>query len=254
MQVIVDGEAPQSRITIVKRVTSGIGRDTNVGREKAPTMTFIDGGFGEANNPSKEAFYEVTTSNKTIGTFVSIGTGRESPDKFHRTLKRLIKTSFAAVGDPEVAHGLMLNKSQEQGFSYFRLNEPDGLPDVDFDEWRPRGSGRRTRQKIKEAFQGWAINPKVAAELQKCALELVRRRRLRTTDKSQWERYSLVAYFDCKEDNCREDSTKRWYNRNDFQSHLMDDHKMNEGEDLQKAILSHRGTWKYKPSSNGGLN
>lgn len=217
-------------------------------------MTFIDGGFGEANNPSKEAFYEVTLSNKTISTFVSIGTGREVPNKFSRGLRRLIQTSFAAVGDPEVAHQFMSDQSKQLGFQYFRLNEPGGLPDMAFDEWKPRNSGERTKQKIRDAFHNWfAEHPEVAADLHKCALELVRRRRLRTADESHWERYALGAYFDCQEDNCPDAGSKRWYNRNDFQSHLMNDHKMEEGVDLQNALNSHRRIWRYKPRNNGGL-
>jgi hypothetical protein len=254
MQVVVDGDTPHPKGSFITRVTT-IRRDPNAGFEttRAP-MTFIDGGFGEANNPSKEAFYEVTTStNKTISTFVSIGTGRERPNKFQKGLKRLVKTSFAAVGDPEVAHQFMSDQSKQHGFSYFRLNEPDGLTDMEFDEWKPRNSGKRTQQKIREAFQRWALDPKVIEDLRNCALELVRRRRLRTADESQWERYALEAYFDCREDNCSEDGATRWYSRNEFQSHLIKDHKMKEGIDLQKAIRSYRTIWKYKARTNGGL-
>ena len=253
MRVVVDGDAPQPKGTLLQKVRS-FGRETVVEAERKHPVTFIDGGFGEANNPSKEAFHEVETSNEKIGTFVSIGTGRGKVDKFHTGLRRLVQASFAAVGDPEPAHLSMLRESQnpDHGFGYFRLNEPNGLPDLDFDEWKPKRNGNKTRKKILDAFQRWAIDPKVSASISHCALELVRRRRLRTADESQWERFALEVFFDCKEDKCPQPSDKRWYNKNDFQSHLMEDHKMEEGPELQAALRSHRRVWRYKPPPNGG--
>lgn len=255
MQVFLDDEAPQPKGSFLKKALTWGHPAPVLPLPTSRPVTFIDGGFGPANNPSKEAFDEVTSSNERIGTFVSIGTGRGSADKFQTGLRRFIQAGMAAVGDPEPAHHAMLKESQHKdlGFGYYRFNEHNGLPDLDFDEWKPRSSGTRTQQKIREAFQRWYLDPKVTASIQKCALELVRRRRLRTADESQWERYAVKAYFDCREDGCSKPTDMRWYNRNDFRSHLIADHGMREGGDLNKAIRAHRIVWKYKPRGNGGM-
>jgi hypothetical protein len=211
-------------------------------------VTFIGACFGDSTNPSKEAFYEVTTLKETIGTFVSIGTGTGGrSNKFSASLISRLSAGIKIVGDHETAHLDTQSLSQEHGFGYFQLNEYGGLTDLGFDEWEPRTSGRQTRQKILLAFQKWSINPTVLDMLRRCAHELVRRRRLRARDASRWERFALKAFFDCTEDNCRQPGNKRWYNRNDFQRHLVEDHKMKEGPDLQKIINKYREIWRYKP-------
>jgi hypothetical protein len=252
MQVYFDDEIPLLGGSFFRRTFTF---HQTAATETSRPVTFIDGGLGPANNPSKEAFDEVTTANERIGTFVSIGTARGSANKFERGVLRFIKAGIAAAGDPEPPHKDVLKESQheEHGFSYFRFNEHDGLPDLEFDEWKPRSTGKRTQQKIREAFQRWALDPRVTASIQKCALELVRRRRLRTADESQWERYAIKAYFDCNENSCPQKGDKRWYNRNDFRDHLMKDHKMTEGLDLENAIRSHGRAWRYKPKGNGGI-
>jgi hypothetical protein len=159
---------------------------------------------------------------------------------------------MAAVGDPEPPHHEMLAKAKEVGFSYFRLNEFDGLPDLDFDEWKPRRSGRQTQDKIKSAYQRWVSIPEIQEKFQKCAIDLVRRRRLRTADGSQWERYAVQVYFDCGEMNCPGEVEKRWYNRNDFHQHLVMDHKLEQDARLEAAIQRDRKAWRYKAPENGG--
>jgi hypothetical protein len=254
MQEAIDNTPPPPRLTLISRISTISFNRRQTGSPATVPVTFIDGGFGEANNPSTEAYNEIITSNERIGTLVSIGTARGKGDKFETGLRRLIAATFAVVGDPEPSHLTMLKESKEKGFGYYRLNEPNGLPDLQFDEWKPRKNGSRTQQKILAAYQRWAADPKVLVQLQMCAMDLVRRRRLRTADESQWERYSIKAYFDCQETKCPKKGDKRWYSRNDFQNHLMVDHGMQEGEDLQKTILSHRKVWRYKPQGNGARN
>jgi hypothetical protein len=252
---MVDDDSPQRRKTLLSRVTS-FGKSPSPEHETSRPVTFIDGGFGEANNPSKEAFYEVTTNNEQIGTFVSIGTGRGKVDKFHKGLRRLVPAAFAAVGDPDPAHAALQKESQnvQSKFGYYRLDEPNGLGDLEFDEWKPRKNGNRTRKRIEDAFRAWAIDPKVSENLQRCALELVRRRRLRTADESEWERYAVEAFFDCEEGNCQQPGDKRWYKRSDFQHHLLTDHGIADEHKLQEKAQICRKMWRYKPPSNGGTN
>jgi hypothetical protein len=250
MQVYLNDERPQPRPSLIKRVTGF--------NQKAPPptisrpVTFIDGGFGPANNPSKEAWEEVISSNERVGTFVSIGTGRGRTNRFHTGILQFIKAGMAAVGDPEPPHQEMEASAKENGFSYFRLNEVDGLSDLDFDEWKPRKSGRQTQEKIQKAYQSWISKPDVQESFRRCALDLVRRRRLRTADESRWERFAVQVYFDCGENNCPGEVGKRWYNRNEFRHHLLTDHRLEQNARLDAAIRRDKKTWRYKGPENGG--
>jgi hypothetical protein len=252
MQVFVNDEVPEPRPGLLKRATSAL---TFKAKVPSPTtsrpVTFIDGGFGPANNPSKEAWEEVTSSNERVGTFVSIGTGRGKTSRFHTGLRRFIKAGMAVVGDPEPPHYEMEAKAKEHGFGYFRFNEFNGLPDLDFDEWHPRKSGRQTKDKIQNAYQRWIAIPEVQESFRRCAIDLVRRRRLRTADESQWERYAVKTYFDCGEDSCPGEVGKRWYNRNEFRQHLVIDHMLEHDMSLDAAIRRDRKTWRYKAPDNG---
>lgn len=254
MQVFLDGDPPQTT-PFLGRIRTRVSSWREPEECPEPTrrpVTFIDGGFGEANNPSNEVFWEVTTLNEKIGTFVSIGTGKGNPNRFHTGLRPLIHTSFAVAGDPEPAHSAMQAHKSNHGFSYFRLNQPNALANLEFDEWKPRKSGCRTKRKIQDSFRAWAVSPQVQADINRCAQELVRRRRLRTADFSKWERYASGAFFDCEEDDCPKTGDKRWHNRDDFKNHLINDHQMEEGEQLQNIINLHRREWTYKPPGNGG--
>ncbi|KAH7342725.1 acyl transferase/acyl hydrolase/lysophospholipase [Rhexocercosporidium sp. MPI-PUGE-AT-0058] len=258
MQVSLSDESPEPSKFPFKRILTGLAPPKPSPTTSRP-VTFIDGGFGPANNPSKEAFHEVTLSNERIGTLVSIGTGRGSADKFHTRLLKFVKNGISAVGDPLPADQSMKfeSKRKDHEFGYFRFNEHNGLPDLDFDEWRPKASGNRTQTKIREAFHRWSVDPKVTDAIRLCAIELVERRRLRTADESRWERYATKSYFDCKEDQCTEASDKRWYARDEFRDHLRREHRCMEEEDnLEEIIQRHRTAWRYKPpqAGNGGIN
>jgi hypothetical protein len=252
MQVFLNDEVPEPRPGLIRRVTGSFPL-----KPKAPPpttsrpVTFIDGGFGPANNPSKEAWEEVTSSNEKVGTFVSIGTARGRTNRFHTGLLQFVKAGIAAVGDPEPPHHEMVAKAKEEGFGYFRLDEFNGLPDLNFDEWKPRRSGRQTQDKIQNAYQRWVSQPAVQQTFQRCAIDLVRRRRLRTADKSQWERYAVQVYFDCGEINCPAKAGERWYNRNEFRQHLAADHQLEHDANLNAAILRDRKTWRYTAPENG---
>jgi hypothetical protein len=251
MQAFLNDEPPQPTVGLLRRATTAFTARAPSAATSRP-VTFIDGGFGPANNPSKEAWEEVDSSKEQVGTFVSIGTGRGSTTRFHTGLRRFIKAGMAAVGDPEPPHHEMKAKAKKYGFGYFRFNEFDGLPDLDFDEWSPRKSGRQTKGKIQNAYQRWVSTPEVQESFRRCAIDLVRRRRLRTADKSQWERYALKTYFDCGEESCPGDVEKRWYNRNEFRQHLVIDHGLEQDGSLDRAIQRDKRIWRYKAPENGG--
>jgi hypothetical protein len=211
--------------------------------------TFIDAGFSPVNNPAEEAYHEVTTSNQPIGTFVSVGTARRMPYRSGRGFGTKVKGGLDALGDTEDVHS-RINKeasSVDKGFSYFRFNQPNALSDVDLDEWIPGSSGRKTLEKMDTAFNAWAMQPDIQAEFQKCALELVRRRRLRTADASRWERFALGSFFVCPRDDCTDAGNTKWLGRAEFVAHLMAAHDEDSDPAHIKAIADDCKTdWAYK--------
>lgn len=219
-------------------------------RNDKSIATFIDGGWGQTNNPSEEAYHEIITSNETIGTFVSVGTGRRTTDRWKSGLKNRILGLVDEATNPEISHRRVhaLSNQEGNGFQYYRFNELNALPDTDFDEWQPRSIGTRTRRKIEDAFRNWALQNDVQADFQNCAAELVRRRRLRTIDTSRWERYALGSCFDCKAKNkvCPAPADKRWYDRQEFQTHLVEAHDASS-TNINQTVEQCRTVWAYKP-------
>jgi hypothetical protein len=226
--------------------TTATAADTRRRPNASPMATFVDGGYGEANNPAEEAYYEVKTFNDNVGTFVSIGTARRFTNRFNSGVRSTARAAFDALGDPEQAHIKMESLSGRFGFSYFRFNEQDALATTEFDEWNPKSSGRKTQDKILRAFQEWFMHPHIQMQFQNCARELVRRRRLRTADTSRWERHALGSCFDCKE-NCKETGNRRWKYRAEFEDHLRSaQHQVTPNRPIDQIVQESRTLWAYK--------
>jgi hypothetical protein len=235
-------------VAVTRRTT--LGRLTGSARERRTrSHTFIDGGFGLTNNPAEEAYHEVITSNHCIETFVSIGTGRRTTDRFGTGLVKTVSAAVEALGDPEAAHVNMTPKSEgEEGaekFHYFRFNKPDALPTIDFDEWKPRSNGDKTLETMRGAFQAWALEPEIQKSFQECAAQLVRRRRLRTVDSSRWERFALGSYFICPGKRCPDAGNKKWENRTEFQNHLVAAHG-EQPANIREVADKFQKIWVYK--------
>jgi hypothetical protein len=233
-----------------RRATTVNPADSRKKPKNRQMATFIDGGYGAANNPAEEAYHEVTTNNERVGTFVSVGTGRRFTNRFNPGVINTARGAFDALGDPELAHEKVdaLSRERESGFSYFRFNEQHALADTEFDEWIPKSSGQKTVDKIELAFQRWAIEPDIQIHFQICAKELVRRRRLRTADTSRWERYAWGSSFDCKE-NCRETGDMWWKYRAEFEEHLRSaQHQVTPSRPIDQIVKESRTMWAYKPA------
>lgn len=150
------------------------------------------------------------------------------------------------MGDTEEVHSFLKGRAERDSFQYFRFNEPEVLADMDFDEWKPRKNGRKSIKKMDHAFSIWAVKPEVVQQLQRCAYQLVRRRRLRVAaDPSLWEAFALGSHYDCGRGGCPEPVTRRWYMRREFEQHLRDGHELHE-EVLKEQADTHRTIWEYK--------
>lgn len=217
-----------------------------------PAATFVDGGFGHANNPSTEIYHELTRSQDEIGTFVSMGTGRKTPDRFRTGILDIIRGSFDALGDTEIGHSNMQRESTKTPtFSYYRFNQVNGLSDMDFDEWKGK-NGSKTLEKMDRVFNEWAIKTAQQDLFRKCARELVRRRRLRCRDDSRWESYAKGSYFSCDR-SCRgEFRERKWSGREEFAEHLASEHgmrrEMSNENARETAINRFMTQWEYPRS------
>lgn len=151
-------------------------------------------------NPStkilKELRRDFRDGPKKIANWVSIGTARRiSPPGISSTFSSILKKATSDLGDPASEHERMIRL---QEFDYYRLDEPNGLPDVDGDDWKPRGSrysGGETMEIMKAAFNKWVAQPANQAAVQQAARSLVEIRRARTSDTLMWERFALGRLF-----------------------------------------------------------
>lgn len=221
------------------------------------TAMLTDGGFGRVNNPSEEVLLELRfilkKRHKRIGTWVSIGTARamSAPDGRPNILK-LAKKGIEMVGDPEPVHERMLEESQREdnGFLYYRFNDPNGLS-VDMDEWKPRGSGgnsgSQTMQVMDNAFATWANRVEVVKKFEQCAEELVKTRRARAKEGiSRWERYALGKFYVCTKNDCPYDPDETWHYRTNFIQHLKSDHGIIDQSDIENMLDECEYSWEYK--------
>ena len=206
-------------------------------------ITFKDGGFG-SNNPSEEAYRDILNKHGGIvhmGPFISIGTGITPLDMFGRRSDNLstaivnAKTAFKLPSRTLRAHENMVwhaNEDDEERFPYFRFDGGPKLGEVDLGEWeshrftritgRDESSGRKTLEKIETAVAVYLQDREVQKELTECAKLLVKRRRLRTRDMSEWDRYASYSHYVCDMKKC---DKRRWNTALGFKEHLRRDHK-----------------------------
>ncbi|KAI0884481.1 FabD/lysophospholipase-like protein [Annulohypoxylon maeteangense] len=209
-----------------------------------------DGGLGHANNPSKVMYDELTDNlpnNMSIGTFVSIGTARPMEQPTGPRLFRIIKGSISRLGNPEHIHNQMKNiVSKNQSFSYYRLNQPNGLSGIEMDDWDPKPSGKDTMKMMKSTFDAYIGSTEMVRYMQRCAKELVTARRARAeANLPKWERFAVGRHFYCRIPNCPDDEVRREIDEVKFIAHLKDGHNMRD-DDIQAALRECEGQWAYR--------
>lgn len=205
-------------------------------------IKFKDGGFG-SNNPSEEAYNDIIDKHggsMHMGPFISIGTGNSELDMFGKrsdnlsTLVVNIKAAFKMPSRTFGAHENMVRHAtldDEERFPYFRFDGGLKLGQVDLGEWeshqftritgKDETSGRKTLEKIETAVAVYLNDRDVQKDLKECAKMLVKRRRLRARDASDWDRYASYSYYECDLKGCKgRVNTARL-----FKEHLRKHHK-----------------------------
>ncbi|KAI1477214.1 FabD/lysophospholipase-like protein [Daldinia eschscholtzii] len=226
-------------------------RSNNAAKQSSQVEQLEDGGFGAANNPSKEVFDEVKRhlpSNMEVGTFVSIGTARPMERPTGPKLYHVIRRGIARLSNPEPTHYHMereVGKEDNPCLSYFRFNEPGGLEKIRMDDWKPRATGQDTIREMEIVFNSSAAKPEMVRRMQKCAKELVAARRARTVANiAKWKRFALGTYFYCGEDNCP-DEVQREIEEVKFRAHLEKEHGI-IGAEVEAALRRSEGQWVYR--------
>ena len=117
-------------------------------------LEYLDGGFGNTNNPSVEIYNEVRTMNnnakESASIVISVGTGKNNKisrfTKGNKPGSRFFNyLNFAKkwASESETQHEAMIREQRKFGFMrYYRLNVEEGLDEMKLDEWRTRGRAR----------------------------------------------------------------------------------------------------------------
>lgn len=219
-------------------------------RRAGITALLSDAGISFGINPSLSVIQELRPffrgGPKKLTTLISIGTARKSSSHNILSLRSILKKAVDGFGDPESGHHRM-EQMEAREFDYYRLNEPNGLEDVEMDDWKPRNSaspGSETIEAMKAAFKRWVAEPANQAAVREAATNLVRIRLARTNDYSRWERFALGRSFICPANDCFM-SDEKWHYRRSFSQHLRSDHGYDEDQ-VSKAIRGSYRDWKYK--------
>lgn len=231
---------------------------------------FKDGGFG-SNNPSEEAYRDILNKHGSIlhmGPFISIGTGITPLDMFGRRSDNLstfmanARTAIKLPSRTSKAHENMLwnsNPDSEEQFPYFRFDGGPELGEVGLGEWeshrltritgKDATSGRKTLKKIETAIAVYLQNREVQRDLTECARLLVNRRRLRTRNASDWDRYASYSHYVCDIKGCSE---RRANTAHDFKEHLRRYHKYILVDPVieKKTLECRRVQWLYRPKDS----
>ncbi|KAI1159335.1 acyl transferase/acyl hydrolase/lysophospholipase [Nemania serpens] len=228
-----------------RRGTDVFSAERNNGKraEKRAEYEFEDAGFSVVNNPCGELEREIEHHHgQTNQILVSIGTARPQPRDRRNHLIRVIRKAFSVAGDPEVVHRTMQTSAAQH--HYFRFNDVQGI-DIEMDDWRPKSTGERTLEELKNRFNGWAIEPDVQRDLKNCARILVDLRRARMAT-PRWERFALVRFFECRVRRCPKDRDNKWLDKEDFRNHLTRDHQSGDYEgSLEDAVERCAREWEY---------
>jgi len=237
-------------------------------------VRFKDGGFG-SNNPSLEIYHDVLHKHggfsKNVSVFVSVGTGnsklkmfddREGWTRAGTRVREALANLRAATQLPARttgAHNSMLGNATRDNktvFSYSRFDGGPRLGKVKMDEWKSNTitnimtgkktfSGSKTLREIEDSVAVYLADPKIQTELDETARILVHRRRLRTRDKSHWDRYASASWYECPFTGCKDSIEYKTYTL--FEEHVRKEHYQDYiSEPIEQTAHNYRKCWLYR--------
>ena len=266
------GDAVALPIWQVARATSAAPtyfRPIKISNNEHGSVTFKDGGFG-SNNPSEEAYNDIIEKHggisQKMGPFISIGTGIPPIEFFSKkkgNLNNAITNLKAALRLPSRTVGVHhrmerhANYDNKKCFPYFRFDGGERLGEIALDEWKghrltwltgkDKEPGFTTLEKMFVATAAYLAEPKVQQDLTECARILVRRRRLRVRNSSEWDRYAAFSYYDCNVQGCDRTRSNK---ADDFREHLRRYHQKIAEKEMEQRVRECRHVyWKYRSNA-----
>ncbi|KAJ8126253.1 hypothetical protein O1611_g7385 [Lasiodiplodia mahajangana] len=196
------GYACELPVQVVARATTAAPTYFKPEEIKVPggeTWRFKDGGM-RANNPTEEGKREVEyRAGKKPDFVVSIGTCSRNGPLFTghprggglRDTLNVVWDAIRRLTDPVRIHESMYNDYRKVIPGYFRFDDQtsDEWKDIKMDDWkgdRQNGPGSKTLNQIKALVNDYARDNEDI--INRCAEQLVRRRRLRALNEGMWER------------------------------------------------------------------
>ncbi|KAK4207027.1 calcium-independent phospholipase A2-gamma [Rhypophila decipiens] len=204
----------------------------------------FDGGMC-ANNPSLKAFWEIhhLHGQLTPAFFVSIGTGKKSPETTAearvrlRDFDRVTKTDdvrrkqfvkkYLEIGshwkdfmtDTEGDHGYQGwdNVGSLQNMPRVRFNVEGDLARIPLDDWRPTGSGAATLEQMRLATEQYLDQEDQRTKITEAARTLVRIRRERSKTE-RWESFAVDVTYRCPNPECA--LMPLYKTRDEFRKHV----------------------------------
>lgn len=219
-------------------------------------LEFTDGGFGQTNNPVRDARQEIESryGDDKIVVLVSVGTARgvqERKKTFWNIMPRFTRDMASVATDPEVNHRTLeqeLERYEDKEFSYYRLNNPGSL-DIELDEWEPKPkpknlatakpAEKRQLRKLRTRFRN-GLHKVMSTKCSKMRsrARCSQKKRMKTV---KWERYATGAQYDCRVQACFE----TFLDQSQFREHLRRDHEWNNDK-IKKSLPSCRKYWRYQ--------
>lgn len=182
-------DGSNASIASICRATSampGFFKCVEIGNQK-----FRDGAIWSAN-PTLEIFHEVEelfpNQHNPIQILVSIGCGRP---KTGRPFS-ISKASKLRWNDGLAERGL----KDKREVDFFNFEGPSDLRDLEINEWRADGYGKKTFGRIELPAEKFCDSHPTKLRLRECARLLVATRQQRA-ETTRWERYALGMKYIC---------------------------------------------------------
>ncbi|MCJ1450761.1 hypothetical protein MMC28_001095 [Mycoblastus sanguinarius] len=208
---------------------SDVARATSAAPSFFKSISLFEARYYDAavdlNNPSWEVVNEVSLlaggSHDAIDVLLSVGAGNTKGNKSKTKFRgNSLQQDLTDISD--VVHNKVRSESEQQLFSYYRLEVDEGLQDVRLNEWKPKPKGNITLQRIKHATDKYLSQEYVRSQCQQCAAALVRRRTTRAQT-LRWEGFANGTWYRCPIPDCSTPKA-RFKNRNSLMDHLRMQH------------------------------
>lgn len=178
-----------------------------------------------------------------MGPFTSIGARKSQ----HRAPSLRQLADLMRLSAPQRGNKIMAALSVRDQFPYHAFDGGEQLHDKKFDQWEKRAFASEDNipetTAINKAVESYLATPYVQRDLEECAKNLVKRRRLRARDASAWDRYAFASFYQCSYQGCPVPQ-ERFKRVEHFKEHVMEIHSAALArKPLEQALKECRRCW-----------